>query len=85
MRAMAEKAIQLDPLLTEAHAALGWMYARSGDWTQAEQSFHRAIQIDPNESLARFDYGYWVLAVQGRLDEALAELKLAERNDPLSP
>jgi serine/threonine-protein kinase len=84
MGATAEKAIQLDPLLAEAHAALGSMFARSGKWAEAEQSFRRAIQIDPNGSMVRADYAYWVLAVQGRLDEALAELKVAERNDPLS-
>ena len=85
MRTMAEKAIQLDPLLAEAHAALGSMYARSGEWAEAEQSFRRAIQIDPNGSIVRADYAYWVLAVEGRLDEALTELRLAKRTDPLSP
>jgi TolB-like protein/thioredoxin-like negative regulator of GroEL len=85
VRTMAEKAIQLDPLLAEAHAALGSMYARSGQWADAEQSFRRAIQIDPDGSIVRADYGYWVLAVQGRLDEALTELRLAARTDPLSP
>ncbi len=66
IRTMAEKAIQLDPLLAEAHAALGSMYARGGEWAEAEQSFHRAIQIDPNGSIVRADYAYWVLAVEGR-------------------
>jgi TolB-like protein len=85
VRTMAEKAMQLDPLLAEAHAALGSMYARSGEWADAEQSFRRAIQIDPNGSIVRADYAYWVLAVQGRLDEALTELRLAKRTDSLSP
>ena len=85
IRAMAEKAIQLDPLLADAHAALGSMYARNGEWAEAQQSFRRAIQIDPNGSIVRADYAYWVLAVEGRLDEALTELRLAKRTDPLSP
>jgi Flp pilus assembly protein TadD len=85
MRTMAEKAIQLDPLLAEAHAALGSMYARTGEWAEAEHSFQRAIQIDPNGSMVRADHAYWVLAVQGRLDEALTELRVAEGSDPLSP
>ena len=85
MQAAAEKAIQLDPLLAEAHAALGSMYARRGDWNQAERSFRRAIEIDSNRSTFRSDYAYWVLAVEGRLDEALIELRAAERADPLSP
>lgn len=85
MRTMAEKAIQLDPLLPEAHAALGSMYARSGEWADAERSFRRAIQIDPNGSIVRADYAYWVLAAEGKLDEALTEMRLAKRADPLSP
>jgi Flp pilus assembly protein TadD len=61
------------------------MHARRGEWADAEQSFRRAIQIDPNGSIVRADYAYWVLAVEGRLDEALTEMRLAKRTDPLSP
>ncbi len=43
MRAAAERAIQLDPLLAEAHSALGTAYARDGQWELAERSFRRAI------------------------------------------
>jgi TolB-like protein len=50
MRAAAEKAIQLDPLLAEAHDALGMAYARDGQWAQSEKSFRRAIELDPNNS-----------------------------------
>ena len=50
MRAAAEKAIQLDPLLAEAHDALGMVYARDGQWEQSEKSFRRAIELDPSRS-----------------------------------
>jgi serine/threonine-protein kinase len=50
MRAAAERAIQLDPLLAEAHDALGMGYARDGQWEQSEKSFRRAIEIDPGRS-----------------------------------
>ena len=46
MRAAAEKAIQLDPLLAEAHDALGMAYARDAQWEQSEKSFRRAIELD---------------------------------------
>ena len=55
MRAAAEKAIQLDPLLAEAHQALGMVYARDGQWAQSEKSFRRAIELDPSNSLAYSD------------------------------
>jgi Tfp pilus assembly protein PilF len=45
MRAAAERAIQLDPLLAEAHHALAMEYARDGKWTNAETSFRHAIDL----------------------------------------
>ena len=48
MRSAAERAIQLDPLLEEAHDALGVVYARDGQWRQSEASFRRAIELNPN-------------------------------------
>ena len=45
--AAAEKAIQLDPLLAEAHDALGMMRARDAQWEQSEKSFRRAIELAP--------------------------------------
>ena len=58
MRAAAEKAIRLDPLLAEAHDALGMAYARDAQWEQSEKSFRRAIELDPNrsETLRSFRY-----------------------------
>ena len=56
MRAAAEKAIQLDPLLAEAHDALGMAYARDGQWEQSEKSFRRAIELDPSDSLSHVDF-----------------------------
>jgi len=84
MRAAAEKAIQLDPLLAEAYDALGMAYARDGQWEHAERSFHRAIQLDRNRSKTYLDYALWLLRVLGRNDEALQQLRVAERTDPLS-
>src|SRR5437868_1493952 len=51
--AAAEKAIQLDRLLAEAHDALGMMHAREAQWQQAEQSFRRAIELAPGDPLWR--------------------------------
>ncbi len=85
MRAAAEKAIQLDPLLAEAHEALGMEYARDGHWAQSESSFRRAIELDPNDSQTYDDFSIWLLWPLGRIGEALSQLRLAEKADPLSP
>jgi len=84
LKAVVEKAILMDPLLAEAHAARGMVYARTGKWEQAEESFRRAIELDRNNSAARADYAYWLLAVLGRFDESLEQLRVAHRLDPLS-
>ncbi len=85
MRAAAEKAIELDPLLAEGHAALGMAYARDGNWEQSEKSFRRAIEIDPSRSDSHSDFAMNLLLVLGRTNEALQQLRLAERTDPESP
>ena len=85
MRAAAEKAVQLDPLLAEAHAARALAYARDGRWGEAEKSFHRAIELDPNRSSTHADFALWLLYVLGRNEEALGQLRIAQKTDPLSP
>lgn len=61
MRAAAEKAIQLDPLLAEAHDALGMVYTRDGRWAQSESSFRCAIELDPSNSQTYDDFSTWLL------------------------
>jgi adenylate cyclase len=85
MRAAADKAIGLDPLLAEAHEARALAYARDAQWEPAEQSFRRAIELDPNCSNSYVDFALWLLSVLGRNEEALDELRAAEKIDRLSP
>jgi TolB-like protein len=85
MRSAAQRAIQLDPLLEEAHDALGVAYARDGRWSQAEASFRRAIELNPNSELPRLNYVTFFLWPLGRIGEAVQQLHTAERADPLSP
>ena len=49
--AAAQKAIQLDPLLPEAHDALGMVPAREAQWEQAERRFRRAVELAPGDPL----------------------------------
>ncbi len=84
MRAAAERAIQLDPLLAEAHDALGVVYARDGQWRQSEASFRRAIELDPNSSVTRLNFVISLLWPLGRINESVQQLHAAEKADPLS-
>src|SRR5215831_14886265 len=85
MRAAAERAIQLDPLLAEAHEALAMEYARDGQWTNAEMSFRHAIDLDPSNSAADGDLTLYVLLPLGRIDEGVRQMRIAEKRDPVSP
>jgi TolB-like protein len=85
MRAAAEKAIQLDPLLAEAHDALAIAYARDGQWERSEKSFRRAIELDPSRSESYDDLATYLLLPLGRIGEAVSQMHIAEKADPLSP
>ena len=85
MRAAAEKALQLDPLLAEAQGALGMVYARDAQWEQSEKSFRRAVDLDPSGSVLRTQFVNNLLLPLGRIGEAVAQARLAEKSDPLSP
>jgi adenylate cyclase len=85
MREAAETALALDPLLAEAHDALGMAQARSGQWERSEKSFRRAIELDPNRSTSYGHFARCLLWPLGRIEEALHQLRVAEKADPLSP
>lgn len=84
MRSAADKAIELDPLLAEAQDALAMAYARQGQWSMAEQTFHRAMELEPNRSETYGDFAMYLLLPLGRFDEALQWMRVAQRGDPLS-
>jgi TolB-like protein len=85
LNATAEKAIELDPLSAESYDALGAAYARDGKWEQSEKSFLHAIELQPQRADSHTHYASWYLLPLGRLDDAIEQLRIGERNDPLAP
>jgi TolB-like protein len=78
------RALALDSALAEAHALQGYLRAYyEWDWRSAEASYRRALALQPSNALAHFSYSRF-LASRNRLDEALAQIRLAARFDPLS-
>jgi Tfp pilus assembly protein PilF len=51
-KATAERALAADDEVAEAHAALGLVHLRRGDWTAAREQFDRAIALDANSAAA---------------------------------
>ena len=83
LKVAAERALELDPTLGEPHAALSALAIENWDWTQAEQNYKKAIELNPNYPTAHQWYGE-MLTRLGRHDEAIAEIKRAKELDPLS-
>jgi serine/threonine-protein kinase len=77
----AQKALELDPDLAEAHAALGNILLYSYDWEGAERSFLKAIEVDPKYAKAYQWYANY-LASKGMFDEALKNFDKALELDP---
>jgi adenylate cyclase len=79
----AQRALQLDPELAEAHLSLACALAGVFDWRNAQVEFDRAIELNPNLAWAYEIYA-WFLGGLGRLDEAIAKDKQAIELDPLN-
>lgn len=83
-RPYALKAIELDPSLSQAHASLAYIkFYFDWDWAGAGEAFRRAIELNPNDPVARQWHAVYLLAA-GRPDDAMREVHAAQRLDPLS-
>ena len=84
-KAAAQKALELDDSLAEAHAALGLYLCNYGyDVVACERELRRAIELKPNYATAHHWLGNVPLILQKKFDEAIAEGRKAEELDPLS-
>jgi TolB-like protein/Tfp pilus assembly protein PilF/predicted Ser/Thr protein kinase len=83
-KAEAERAVQLDPMLSEVHVALAVVNTSTFDWASAEREFKVAIETNPNDANAHYFYAMYYLLPQKRFDEATAEYRKALELDPLS-
>src|ERR1700676_122338 len=82
-RAAAEKAVQLDDSLAEAHTSLGMIkLSYDWDWAGAEHEFKRAIELNPGYPLAYVMYGQYLTMV-GRQTDAMPYFDKAHKLDPL--
>ena len=84
-KAAADRAIELDPNLAEAHLAVA-MYQMYYEWdfAAAEQAFEQAIRISPSLVNAHYHLA-WLLELYGRDDDAIRLGELTKELDPLSP
>jgi len=85
VRSQAQKALELDPSLPEGHAMLGVVATSlERDWMEAERRFRLATARDPVPINVRFPYALGYLLPAGHPAEALQQLELGLREDPLN-
>ena len=79
----ATRALEIDDQLGEAYAALGLYYSSISEYETSEKYYRRAIELNPNYSLAHEWMGS---ALTGRslFEEGIREVRIAEQLDPFS-
>jgi DNA-binding winged helix-turn-helix (wHTH) protein/TolB-like protein/Tfp pilus assembly protein PilF len=81
-KAAALRALELDPGLGDAHAALAAARTIEWDWRAAETEFRAAIEDDPGSTTGHAFYA-WYLGARRRFDEGLVQQRRAMELDPL--
>jgi serine/threonine-protein kinase len=84
-RAAARRALDLDPMLPEAHGALGFnAIFGDWDWSFAERELLRAVELDPGYVDAHRWYGVYLGWTKGDLEAGIRQFRHALKLDPLS-
>ncbi len=84
-RAAAQKAVELDDTLAEAHTSLAYVFYVDFEYAQSVKEFEHAISLNPNYAMAHHWYGTLLLSALGRFDQAIGELKRAIELEPVLP
>ena len=80
-----KKALELDERSGEAHTSLAALQEFRNEFAKSEQTFKRALELNPNYATAYHWYGELLINQLDRVDEAAALGKKAAELDPLSP
>ncbi len=83
-REYAQKALEIDKALGEAHATLGFIHAfYDWNWREAEKEFKQALELSPNNAENHIVYSQF-LTISERHEVAIVEANRAQDLDPLS-
>jgi len=84
MKQAALKALEKDNTLGEAHGYLAVACLHYDlDWTEAEKEFKRALELNPSLAMIHHLYAHILIALD-RMEESMAEIKLASELDPFT-
>ncbi len=80
----ANRALELNPQLGEAHLSLAEVYRNRERYEEAEAAYRKAIELSPNYATARFWYSNFLANWPSRYRESLELSREAVELDPLS-
>ncbi|HEV8125608.1 MAG TPA: protein kinase [Gemmatimonadales bacterium] len=84
-REAADRVMALDPELAEAHFSKGMVaFWHDWNWDEAEAAFRAALDRKPQQAEAHIFLSQ-LYAMQARFPEAIAEGRMAQTLDPVSP
>src|SRR5436190_6999936 len=84
-KAAAMRALEIDPMLAEAHTALADSLAiYDWNWAESESHFKKGLELDPNDAYIHLAYAVSYLTAMGRRPEMVKEAKRAVELEPLS-
>ncbi len=83
-RAAVQRALELAPDLAEVHCASGALaFICDWDWPRAARDLRRAVELNPRSVTARQWLSYYLVFIEGRLEDGVAQARRAL--DPLAP
>ena len=83
-RAAAQRALELEPAIADAHVTLALVHLFfERNWEASEREFKTAIKLNPQLAVAHAFYALYLTSVL-RHDEAVSEARLGQKLDPLS-
>jgi TolB-like protein/Tfp pilus assembly protein PilF len=83
-KAAAQRALEIDSSLGEAHASLALLTGLGEwKWEEAEAHYRQALDLNPGYATAHHWLSTDHLALLGRTEEALEEIEIARQLDPL--
>ena len=85
LRMNAERAISLDPNLSDSHVAVAKTYELAArNFPAAEREFQRAIALDPKNAVAHHWYSVLLIS-EGNATRSRQEIEIAQKLDPANP
>ena len=85
-RAAVQRALDLAPDVAEVYCASGALdFICEWDWPRAARDLRRAVELNPRYVAARQWLSYYLVFIEGRLEEGVAQARRAVELDPLAP